>query len=124
VLSDCVIFEKVSMNNKKGDCFMRGGFRENAGRPQGVPNKATKEIRELLAPLDQAAVDRLRKLIDSDDDAVAFKCVELTLSYLYGRPRAAVEIEATSKRQMITADELESLGLTDYQINRLAGIPE
>jgi hypothetical protein len=90
---------------------MRGGFRENAGRPAGVPNRVTREVRELLAPLDEPAVARLQKLINSEDDAVAFKCVELTLSYLYGRPRAAIEIEATSKRQILTVDELEGLGL-------------
>ena|SRR5215813_410920 len=100
---------------------MRGGFRENAGRQPGVPNRITKEVRELLAPLDEPAVARLRKLIDSQDDAVAFKSVELTLNYLYGRPRAAVEIEAHAPaRERWTADELEKLNLSDDQLRRLA----
>jgi hypothetical protein len=101
---------------------MRGGFRENAGRPPGVSNRVTKQIRELLAPLDEPAVNRLRKLIDSDDDAVAFKCVELTLSYLYGRPRASLEIDATTKRRVVTADDLEGVGLSEDQLRRLATI--
>ena len=87
-----------------------------------MPNRVTKEIRELLAPLDEPAINRLRKLIDSEDDAVAYKCVKLTLSYLYGRPRAAIEIEATDKRQTLTVEELEELGLSDHQLRRLAGI--
>ena len=100
---------------------MRGGFRQNAGRPAGVPNKVSAEIRELLAPLDEPAVNRLRKLIDSEDDAVAFKCVELTLSYLYGRPRAAVEIETSVIHRTISPEDLEAANLSTDQIRRLAG---
>jgi hypothetical protein len=99
---------------------MRGGFRQTAGRPAGVPNKVTAEIRELLAPLDKPAVERLRRLIDSEDDAVAFKCVELTLSYLYGRPRAAVVIETSARQPRITPEALEHIDLTPDQIRRLA----
>jgi hypothetical protein len=115
---------KNNQQKSRRSFHMAGGFRENSGRPPGVPNRVTKEIRELLAPLDAPAVARLRKLIDSEDDGVAFKCVELTLNYLYGRPRAAVEIEAHAPRQRWTADELEKLNLSDDQLRRLAGLEE
>jgi len=38
----------------------RGGYRDGAGRPPGTPNRVTREIRELLGPLDEVAVIGLK----------------------------------------------------------------
>ena len=99
----------------------RGGYRDGAGRPLGTPNRVTREIRELLGPLDEPAVDRLKVLIDSEDQSIALKATELVLGYLYGRPRNAFEIE-TKSRKRVTPEEIEALNLSPEQLRRLAGL--
>lgn len=98
----------------------RGGYRDGAGRPLGTPNRVTREIRELLGPLDEPAVDRLKVLIDSEDQAIALKATELVLGYLHGKPRNAVEIETRSRR--VTPEDIEALNLSPEQLRRLAGL--
>ena len=99
-----------------------GGFRPNAGRRAGTPNRITQEIRELLRPLNERAVARLGALLESTDDTLAFKACELVLAYGFGRPRAAVDIDIEPKQQAISPEELEHLNLSDEQLRRLAGI--
>lgn len=99
-----------------------GGLREGSGRPKGQPNKISGEIKELLAPVGVRAVRRLEKLIEeSSDNRLVFDACELVLNYVCGRPKALVDIDIESKRQ-ITPEQLEQLELSDEQLRRLAGI--
>jgi hypothetical protein len=101
---------------------MRGGTRIGGGRPLGALNKATKEIRVLLAPLGEPAGARLGKLIECGDDNLAFEACELVLSCLHGRPRVGLDLEVEPKRQTITPEQLEKLELSDAQLRYLAEI--
>lgn len=103
---------------------MRGGLREGAGRPAGVPNRATLEIKQLVSHLNGPAVARLGKLIESSDDDLAFKACELVLAYSFGKPKTAVDLGIEPKRPTLTVEELEELGLSDYQLRRLAGLED
>ena len=60
--------EKESKKTNSG----RGGYRENSGRPAGVPNKATKQFRETIQQLldnNSENVERwLTQVAIGDDD--------------------------------------------------------
>jgi hypothetical protein len=97
----------------------RGGHREGAGRPPGTPNKISQQIRESLAPLDQPAIERLKTLIQSQNEMVAIRAIELHLSYRCGRPRYQVEVESHGDIGRITPQDL--VGLPKDVLRRLAG---
>ena len=103
---------------------MQGGFRPNGGRPRGSLNKSTLEIKQRLAPLGPPAIARVGKLIESADDDLAFEACQLALSYLYGKPRAALDVEVEPKRQELSVEEMEQLGFSDEQLRKLAGIED
>jgi len=122
----------------------KGGYRPGAGRPVGVPNRVTTEFREALRDLDQPAVDRLQTLLESKDETIAMRAVELTLSYIHGRPRNEMKIEATSAPKSLSPEKVEDLppivlkklltgqriqpedyeGLPQEILRRIAGIDE
>ncbi len=122
----------------------KGGYRPGAGRPVGVPNRVTTEIREALRDLDRPAVGRLEILLKSEDEGIAMRAVELTLSYIHGKPRNEVKIEATSAPQILSPEVLDDLppivlkkllagqrikpgdyeGLPPEVLRRIAGIEE
>jgi hypothetical protein len=98
----------------------RGGYREGAGRPTGTPNKISQQIRDALAPLDQPAIERLQKLIQSQDEAVAIRAIELHLSYRCGKPRYQVEVESHGDTSRIRPEDL--VGIPEHVLRRLAGL--
>ena len=122
----------------------KGGYRPGAGRPVGVPNRVTNEFREALRDLDQPAVGRLQTLLKSEDEGIAMRAVELTLSYIHGKPRKEMKIETTSAPKILSPQELDDLpanvlrkmlsgqrikpedfeGLPPEVLRRIAGIDE
>lgn len=80
--------------------FRRGQSGNPAGRPRGAPNKATAEIRELLAPLDQEGIARLTAIIQDRmlyrrRPDIVLRALELARAYRHGRPRQQVEMTGT-----------------------------
>ena len=66
---------------------IKGGKREGAGRPSGVPNKATTEVKEAIAAFTSANVDKLDEWLNSIDDPAKrldlyFKALEYTMPKL------------------------------------------
>jgi hypothetical protein len=66
---------------------IKGGKREGAGRPAGVPNKATTEVKEAIAAFTSANVDKLDEWLNSIDDPAKrldlyFKALEYTMPKL------------------------------------------
>ena len=62
------------------------------GRPKGSLNRATKEVRAALRPTLPKAKRRLRELVESQDNEIAFKAVALIFAYSYGKPTERREV--------------------------------
>jgi hypothetical protein len=66
---------------------IKGGAREGAGRPAGVPNKATGEVKAAIAAFTSANVDKLDEWLNSIEDPAKrldlyFKALEYTMPKL------------------------------------------
>ena len=66
---------------------IKGGKREGAGRPSGVPNKATGEVKAAIAAFTSANVDKLDEWLNSIEDPAKrldlyFKALEYTMPKL------------------------------------------
>jgi hypothetical protein len=66
---------------------IKGGKREGAGRPAGVPNKATADVKAAIAAFTSANVDKLDEWLNSIDDPAKrldlyFKALEYTMPKL------------------------------------------
>lgn len=79
-----------STNAPRGRPFVKGDKR--AGRPRGVPNKVTIEIRELSRGLlsDPAYLATLKQRLKKGTLAPAVWC--LLYHYAYGKPKETVEV--------------------------------
>jgi hypothetical protein len=66
---------------------IKGGKREGAGRPAGVPNKATADVKAAIAAFTSANVDKLDMWLNEIDDPAKrldlyFKALEYTMPKL------------------------------------------
>ena len=66
---------------------IKGGARDGAGRPAGVPNKATGEVKAAIAAFTSANVDKLDEWLNSIEDPAKrldlyFKALEYTMPKL------------------------------------------
>lgn len=73
--------------------FVKG----QSGNPGGKPKPARQELDGLLTrgwPIKRrmAAIERLDKMVDSEDDTTALDAIKLLLAYAYGRPTERKEI--------------------------------
>ncbi len=77
----------------------KGGKRDGAGRPKGVPNKATAEIREIAQKYSPQAVKELAKLAGLIDGQKAAESEQARIAALngildrgHGKPAQAVAL--------------------------------
>ncbi len=80
-------FDKKSTESTLG----RGGSRPGAGRPRGARNRITQELKEMLAPLDQMAIERLECIIRDGSEKQAVEAIRLTWAYRFGPPKGQGE---------------------------------
>jgi hypothetical protein len=84
---------------------IKGGAREGAGRPAGVPNKATGEVKAAIAAFTSANVDKLDEWLNSIDDPAKrldlyFKALEYTMPKL---ARSEVVGDAKAPQRMVVS---------------------
>lgn len=72
---------------------LNGGKRPGAGRPKGVPNRATRELKALAADYTEEAVKALVRVMrsKSSSDTAVCTAAGTILAYGHGKPRQAVE---------------------------------
>lgn len=61
------------------------------GRPKGVKNRVTVECKVWALQTSPAARARLARMVESEDDEVAFKACQLILAYAHGKPQQTIE---------------------------------
>lgn len=65
----------------------RGGARPGAGRPKGVPNKATREIREIAQEYTDKAIRALADIVENgESEAARVSAANALLDRGYGKP--------------------------------------
>lgn len=74
-------------NNQSG----KGGARPGAGRKQGVPNKATIELKELARQYTEDAVHALVNVMMGDNPSARVTAAKELLDRGYGKPSQFIE---------------------------------
>ena len=80
----------------------RGGARPGAGRPQGSPNKATREIKTAFKRHGTALVKALLKLTKSDDERVRLGAINACLDRGWGKAVQSMELDMNMQVTAIT----------------------
>ena len=95
----------------------RGGRREGAGRPSGVPNKMTRPLKELAAQYTEDSIYTLVTLRDhAESEQVRLAAATALLDRGHGRPRQEIELNDKSitvliqrESQLLTVEGLPAL---------------
>lgn len=86
----------------------RGGKREGAGRPPGVPNKVNREIKALAAQHDELAILTLAEIAGNAEAAAAARvsAAVALLDRAHGKPAQSIDLEAnvTTRHEDALAD--------------------
>lgn len=67
---------------------------KTGGRTKGVPNKATKDIKELARALAPEATKRLQELLTSDNESVSLGAVKEIFDRAYGKASQVIAGDA------------------------------
>lgn len=85
----------------------RGGKREGAGRPTGAVTKATADIREAAQEYTEQALAVLVEVMTTGDSAAArVAAANSVLDRGYGKPKQAVDVDATVTATIQTIEVL------------------
>lgn len=77
------------------------------GRPKGTPNKATREMKEIVATIVENNIERLQKDIDSLTAKERLDVIVKLIAYIVPKPVSVkAEIEQTTELPTMTLDEL------------------
>lgn len=77
-----------------------------AGRPAGAPNRITREMRERAAFWGDKALEKIVKLIDSDDERVALGAATELMNRAYGKPAQTQIIQGDEEGGPVRLQEL------------------
>lgn len=95
-----------------------GGRREGAGRPPGVPNKVTRDVREAIAKFAQDNVEQMSVWLNQIEDpakrmdlylrAIEYHVPKLARSEVSGPDGAPIQMDVSNLRGLSTG-ELETM---------------
>lgn len=80
----------------------------NSGRVRGVPNKVQRDLKDLLdvhVP-DKELWRRWEEKLDSDDEHIALKALEMVLHYRFGKPVQPIVGDAESPPILINVSAI------------------
>lgn len=83
------------------------------GRPKGVPNKATAEIKQLAGKYTEECIDALIEIARDHDHPARVQAIKELLDRGHGRPSQAVEVEHSG--------ELKVVFVNDWRADRSGG---
>lgn len=82
-------------NNQTKPITGRGGYRPGSGRPKGVPNKATAEIKAIAQPYSEEAIHTLAQIMrEGESEAAKVSAANSILDRAWGKPSQAVQHSA------------------------------
>jgi hypothetical protein len=86
----------------------KGGYREGAGRPKGVPNKTTTKTRDAVNLLIESKLERLSVLFDqvaAEDPKGALDILSKLMEYTTPKlARTETKLEIEDKKQFIVEE--------------------
>jgi hypothetical protein len=70
--------------------------KKTGGRKAGTPNKATKQVREIVASVltPEMEAKAWKRWLSHKDDAIAWDAFKLAMAYKHGKPSNTVKFEA------------------------------
>ena len=80
----------------------RGGARPGAGRPQGSPNKATREIKAAFQKHGTALVKALLALTKCEDERIRLGAIQACLDRGWGKAVQSMELDMSMQVTAIT----------------------
>jgi hypothetical protein len=80
--------------------------KKTGGRVAGTPNKATADIKAVAREMTPAATERLKLLLQSDNEAVALGAVKEVYDRAYGKATQIVAGDEEAPLRIVTRIEL------------------
>lgn len=90
----------------------RGG---SPGRPKGVPNRATREAKELAAYIYDDPEVQERMLYDARRGRLAPPIATMLMSYRWGKPKETIDLKVTER---LVIEVTDAIGDADPTIER------
>lgn len=77
----------------------RGGKRPGAGRPKGVPNKATADVKAVAGEYSQEAIDTLREIMRDKGSPAAARVAasNAILDRAHGKPTQSIDANVDAR---------------------------
>ena len=81
----------------------RGG---SPGRPRGVPNKATREVKILAQSILEDALVQRRMLEDARRGRLAPPVMTMLFAYAYGKPKETIDVNVVEELRVTVTDDI------------------
>lgn len=96
-------------NNQAKPITGRGGYRPGSGRPKGVPNKATAEIKAIAQPYSEEAVHTLAQIMrEGESEAAKVSAANSILDRAWGKPSQAVQHSGEMSHTVMTKEQRDA----------------